>query len=322
MSSLLVIGSSGFFGKSILDSYRRGLLNSWCIDTIIIIARNAETLRKSNPELISSSVKLLNGDISTCRVIPSADYVIHAAASSDAAKYLISPEAEKKNISAGIYNYCDLARKFHKNSHIVYCSSGAIYGQQPPSMDYLSEDYIGGSTNNIAESKKDYAVAKRDAENAIVNLGKNGLSVSIARCFAFVGPFLPHDKHFAIGNFIQDGLMRRPIIVKGRNQVYRSYMYADNLVHWLIRICENSNSDCPTYNVGSDYAISIADLAYLVARRFDVKVHKAIPAQGNVDRYIPSIAKAKNVFGLDLLIDLDGAIDATIASLRLRNLDD
>ena len=40
MSSLLVIGGTGFFGKSILDSYRRGRLQKWKITKVYIFARN------------------------------------------------------------------------------------------------------------------------------------------------------------------------------------------------------------------------------------------------------------------------------------------
>ena len=84
MAKLLVIGGSGFFGKSILDGYRRGLLEPWGITSIAIMARHASQLQKSVPALIGSSVELINGDITSCNTLVEADYVIHAAASTDA----------------------------------------------------------------------------------------------------------------------------------------------------------------------------------------------------------------------------------------------
>lgn len=320
MASLLVIGGSGFFGKSILDAYGRGLLNSWDIDSIGVLARNATSLSTQFPELIDDSIKLINGDIATCHELPFADYVIHAAASTDAANYLARPEVEKKNIQAGTYNYCKLAEKFHRNSHIVYCSSGAVYGQQPADLEYLSEEFDCGSVDEMSPVKRDYAAAKRDAEKAIRTLGSQGGAVSIARCFAFVGKYLPRDQHFAIGNFIQDGLMGRPINVKATLPVYRSYMYADDLVHWLMTICHSASSLSPIYNVGSDQAIAIGDLAELVAQRFAVDINKAELCQKSVDRYVPSITKAKELLGLQLSIDTTGVIDKTIAAVRMENL--
>jgi len=320
MASLLVIGGSGFFGKSILDAYGRGLLNSWHIDSITVLARNACSLSIQFPELIDDSITLINSDIATCHELPFADYVIHAAASTDAANYLARPEVEKKNIQAGTYNYCKLAEKFHLNSRIVYCSSGAVYGQQPADLEYLSEEFDCGSVDEMSLVKRDYAAAKRDAEQAIRNLGSQGGAVSIARCFAFVGEHLPRDKHFAIGNFIQDGLMGRPINVKATFPVYRSYMHADDLVHWLMTICHSSNPLCPIYNVGSDRAVTIGELAELVAKRFAIEANKAELTQGNVDRYIPSTSKAKNELGLSVSIDLSAAIDRTIESIQAKKL--
>jgi dTDP-glucose 4,6-dehydratase len=320
MASLLVIGGSGFFGKSILDAYQRGLLNSWGVDSICVLARNAVSLSTYFPEFIDDSIKLINGDIATCNALPFADYVIHAAASTDAANYLARPEVEKKNIQAGTYNYCKLAEKFHRNSRIVYCSSGAVYGQQPADLEYLSEEFDCGSVDEMSPVKRDYAAAKRDAERAIRTLGSQGSAVSIARCFAFVGKYLPRDQHFAIGNFIQDGLMGRPINVKATIPVYRSYMYADDLVHWLMTICHSANPLCPIYNVGSDQAVTIGDLAELVAQKFTVDISKAGLSKKSVDRYVPSITKAKEVLGLQLSIDTAGAIDKTIAAIRMKNL--
>lgn len=319
MASLLIIGGSGFFGKSILDAYGRGLLNSWGIDSICILARNAISFSIQFPELVSDSITLINGDISTCHELPFADYVIHAAASTDAANYFARPEVEKKNIQAGTYNYCDLAKKIHRTSRIIYCSSGAVYGQQPYGLEYLPEEFDGGDVGGMSLVKRDYATAKRDAERAIQALGSQGCSVSIARCFAFVGRYLPRDQHFAIGNFIQDGLRGGPINVKATFPVYRSYMHSDDLVHWLMTICNSANSECPIYNVGSDHAVTIADLAELVAKQFAVDVSKMKVGQG-LDRYIPSITKARNELGLDISIDLNSAIYKTIEGIRMARL--
>ena len=312
MASLLIIGGSGFFGKSILDSYKRGLLDQWGITSVKVVARNAKALEHTNPELSDITIELINADIGTCDVLPNADYVIHAAASTDAAKYLEQPEIEKANIQAATYNYCRLAPRFHKNSKIIYCSSGAVYGQQPADLLQIPEDFEPGSVEEMHETKRDYSAAKRDSEKAIQDLGRVGLNVSIARCFAFIGAYLPRDQHFAIGNFIEDGLNNRPIEVKARHAVYRSYMYADDLVHWLMVICDNANLNCPIYNVGSDQAIAMNVLADLVGVKFNNLIRKPGLSSNNIDRYVPSINKAKNELGIELSIDLDSAIDLSL----------
>lgn len=71
--------------------------------------------------------------------MPNADYVIHAAASTDVRNYITQPETEKKNIQAGTYHYCELAKKFHLKSKIVYTSSGAVYGTQPSNIPQINE---------------------------------------------------------------------------------------------------------------------------------------------------------------------------------------
>lgn len=316
MASLLVIGGSGFFGKSILDSYKRGLLASWDIDKIFIMARKAEVLKSSNPDLLDNSVQLINGDISTCLELPFADYVIHAAASTDAANYLAHPDAEKKNIQSGTYNYCELAKKYHCDSRIVYCSSGAIYGQQPANLYCLPEEYDGGNIGDMHITKRDYAAAKRDAENAIQKLGLSGRSVSIARCFAFVGKYLPRDQHFAIGNFIHNGINKKSIEVKSSELVYRSYMYSDDLVNWLMTIAHAANHTCPIFNVGSSNDILIDDLAFEVAKIFGVKVEIINKHKKLIDRYIPCTLKAFEKLNLRCEWSTIEAIKSTILAIK------
>ena len=316
MKTLLVIGGTGFFGKSILDAFGRGLLMPWNVTHVIVMSRHADALLKTAPQLVNKNVTLLSADITTTDSLPFADYVIHAAASTDVRDYTTQPEQERLNIQAGTYHYCDLAKQFHAKSKIVYVSSGAVYGRQPPELEKISEGYQFLTAEDIPAGKRDYACAKRDAELAVIKLGADGFHVSIARCFAFVGRWLPRDQHFAIGNFMRDTLEDGPIVVQAKHQVYRSYMYADDLVEWLMTIANNASKKCPTYNVGSDEAILLDDLANKLAQFYNIKAEIPLATDGKVDRYIPSIEKAKTELGLCLKYDLIASIHKAINVLK------
>ena len=319
MSSLLIIGGTGFFGKSILDCFQRGMLKPWSIDHVVAMSRNAERLKEEAPSLLSSDVELLSADIAKTDYLPQADFVIHAAASSDARDYLKGTPEERKNILAGVLNYCKLARIFHQKSKILYVSSGAVYGTQPLELEMISESYQFLDPEDIPEGKRDYACAKRDAEKVFVELGESGLNVSVARCFAFVGPWLPLDQHFAIGNFIADGLSGRNINVKANHRVYRSYMHADDLVEWLMAIASASSSKCPVWNVGSEENILIDELAHVVGRYCDVTNAKSNYLIDKIDRYVPSTENARRDLGVVIKLNLSTAISKTIEAIKRSN---
>jgi nucleoside-diphosphate-sugar epimerase len=316
MASLLIIGGSGFFGKSILDSYRRGQLSQWDIDRIEVVARKASNLAISNTELVSNNVFLHDLDITNCAYLPVADYAIHAAASTDSKNYLSRPEEEKKNIQLGTAHFCRLADQFLTNSKILYVSSGAAYGQQPEMMSHIEENFEFQSLATLESVKRDYAAAKRDAERYIQDLGGKDFDVAIARCFAFIGHYLPRDQHFAIGNFIEDGLRGRSITVKAQHPVYRSYLYADDLVSWMMTIMKRASPICPIVNVGSDEAILIGELAQKVANYFGVCSNIPPLISQITDRYVPSIQKALEM-GCQKPLSIDDALSKTIKSVRL-----
>jgi nucleoside-diphosphate-sugar epimerase len=316
MTTLLVIGGSGFFGKSILDAYGRGLLAPWNIERIFVLARQASLLQAQHPELMHPGVELIDADITTCLKLPAADFVIHAAASTDARKYLAASQTEKANILMASAHFCTLARQYLQNSKIVYASSGAVYGQQPSTLEKIPETYtLQCSVDQMVETKRDYAAAKRDAELMMTSLAAEGLHLAIARCFAFVGQYLPRDQHFAIGNFIGCALEGRPIEVRATSPVIRSYMYADDLVVWLMTIAEHANCVCPIYNVGSDEPIGILELAQTIAKRSGLAVLHGPQESQPVDRYVPAIDVAR-AQGMKLQYDLSRALDVTFHGIQ------
>lgn len=315
--SLTVIGGTGFFGKSVLDAFRRNLLAPWGIERIIAVSRRPEKLAHDHPDLVGEGVELVSLDIAAeDAVLPRADYVIHAANTTDARAYAADPARERAAILTAADRFVTRAAVDCPDARIVYTSSGAVYGQQPADVPALTEDAPFTGAAGMIEYKRDYAEAKRSAEEMIAAYGRShGARVAVARCFAFVGAYLPRDQHFAVGNFLADGIAGRPVRVNARHPVIRSYMHADDLVRWLMTIAHAASPDCPVYNVGSDQGVDVADLAARVSARYGVSVDLPERTDMPVDRYVPSIGRAARDLGLALDLDLDGALDAVVAQV-------
>ncbi|HEY6770247.1 MAG TPA: NAD-dependent epimerase/dehydratase family protein, partial [Candidatus Sulfotelmatobacter sp.] len=141
----------------------------------------------------------------------------------------------------------------------------------------------------------------------------------IARCWAFCGPHLPLDAHFAIGNFIGDVLAGRPIHIGGDGTPRRSYLYGSDLAIWLWTMLFRAPSLVPI-NVGSAHDVSISELAQIVAATLDPKVavHTAGQASPGVaaSRYVPSVDRAKQLLGLEETVNLQESIRRTAAWYR------
>jgi UDP-glucuronate decarboxylase len=162
--------------------------------------------------------------------------------------------------------------------------------------------------------------AKRAAEHLCALVGEqHGLETVVARCFAFVGPDLPLDAHFAIGNFIRDALTTDAITVSGDGTPLRTYLDQSDLAHWLFTLLEHGRSGL-AYNVGSDEVISIAELAHLVrdvlAPEKPVHILGKPDARAARNRYVPDIRKAQQQLGLSVTVPLADAIRRTGAAAQ------
>jgi dTDP-glucose 4,6-dehydratase len=314
--SIFLTGGTGFFGKWLLESFihinEKLALNA----KITTLTRDPESFLNEFPfyKEHSDTVKFVKGDILSYdfNLDEKFQFIIHAATAASDSLIKNNPLLMMDTITIGTRKVLDFAIT-QPLEGFLFVSSGAVYGKQPSNVTHIKE--TDSFKIEINSSSSAYAEGKRIAElYCSIYSEKYNLPVKIARCFAFVGPYLPLDTHFAIGNFIKNVLREEDILIKGDGSTIRSYMYASDLMICLWSILEKGLQN-EMYNVGSDESISIKELAKKIISISDVKVEIKILGltikHENVDIYCPSISKL-NAMNLLNKINLSESIDKTI----------
>jgi dTDP-glucose 4,6-dehydratase len=312
---ILITGATGFFGCWLLESFawanRRLNLNA----RAVAVSRHPQTLAQKAPHLASDpAIALHAADVRHDAFLRGTfSHVIHAATEASATLNHETPRVMFDTIVTGTRRTLEFATA-NSVKKLLFVSSGAIYGTQPPQLAHLSESYPGGP--DPLDPANAYAEGKRAAELLCALAASSGLEIKIARCFAFVGPYMKLDAHFAIGNFINDRLHHGPIRVQGDGSSVRSYLYASDLMVWLWTILFKGVSR-RAYNVGSEEALNIATLAREVAAALppetDVDIASTATAGAPVHRYVPCTARAREELGLRAEVPLREAICRTHA---------
>lgn len=311
---VFLTGGTGFFGCWLLESFL------WANDRLelgaraAVLTRSPDSFRAKAPHLAGHpAVTLMEGDVRTFD-FPSGTFshIIHAATESSAKLNAENPLLMLDTILEGTRHTLDFAKACGAKKFLL-TSSGAVYGKQPPAMTHIPEDYPGAP--DPCDPKSAYGQGKRLAEHlCALYASQSAIEMKIARCFAFVGPYLPLGIHFAIGNFIRDGLNGGPIIVKGDGTPQRSYLYAADLAIWLWTILFRGQS-CRPYNVGSEESLSIAEVAQRVAEQFQptiaVEIRGTPNPQKPLERYVPNTTRAKLELGVMKIIKLEDGIKST-----------
>ena len=158
---------------------------------------------------------------------------------------------------------------------------------------------------------------KRLAEYVITYYcDKHNISFNIARCFSFVGPYLPLNIHYAIGNFIHDALNEKVITVKGTGNDIRSYLYIADAMIWLFKMLFSSKNN-EIYNVGSGKKLSIKELAIiirdLISPKKEIIFLNQINKNDNFERsiYVPNNKKIINNLRVDEWHGIEESIKKT-----------
>lgn len=320
MRIVFVTGGTGFFGRSLLRFLVAQASRGVAPPNVVVLSRNPDSFLHKHPEFSGHEwLRFHAGDIMDSSSLPVGErftHILHAATDSTLGPEL-SPRVRFQQIHDGTRNVLDLAISSGARRFLL-TSSGAIYGPQPQDEESLSENSAIHLSVNSADNA--YGVGKLAAEHlCALYADEFGLETIVARCFAFMGPDLPLDVHFAIGNFVRDALWADEIVVKGDGSPLRTYLDQDDLANWLLALLKKGRPG-EVYNVGSDEVVSIANLAHLV--RDLIAPGKPVRILGKTDpsnarnRYVPDISKARSELGLDVSIPLAQSIRRTAEAHR------
>lgn len=323
---LFITGGTGFTGRWLLESF---LYANDCLDLgaqVVILTRDFAAFGQKAPQLAEHlAVQLWKGDVRDFPFPPGRfTHIIHAAAESDPRQYLDHPMRMLDTMLSGTRHMLDFALQCGTPKFLLV-SSGMVYGRQPLEVAYLSEDYPGEP--DVRDPFSVYGEGKRLSELLCMTYGHHyGLQVKIGRCFSSLGPFLPVGENEFIGRLIRDGLNDRPMWISELQSSRLSFLYAADLAVWLWTILVRG--ECyRAYNVGSEQAISIADLAQRIGQVFQPPREVCFfgcdqdPVEsGTISRppenYVPSTESARVELQLRQEIDLEEAVRRTVEWYR------
>ncbi len=311
---VFITGGTGFVGTWLMeafvaanDAYNLGA-------RAVLLTRDPGRFRARCPHLAeNASIEFVLGDATTfSQPSGSFDYIIHAATErsfeADAARPLGIVEPDLIATRRVLEFAASRAVR-----RLLFTSSGAVYGAGASALERVPETYTGAP--DPTQARAAYGESKRLSEFACTSYARvHGFDAIIARLFAFVGPHLPLDEGYAVGNFIGDVLNLRTIAIAGDGTARRSYLYAADLAVWLWTMLLRGEAG-RAYNVGSPDALTIRELAQTVADTIAPETSVSIarlPMPGTApSSYVPDTSRAEKELGLRPWIDLRDALRHT-----------
>ncbi|HEU5079589.1 MAG TPA: NAD-dependent epimerase/dehydratase family protein [Opitutaceae bacterium] len=326
---VFITGGTGFFGcwliEAILAANEKFRL---CAELVVqsrdpeaFLSRNVHFARRPGLRWVKCGIFELTPAVVWSQLDDAAafDCVIHLVTEGNLSAFATDPIGAIDVIVGGTRAALEFARDAAAQ-RFLFTSSGSVYAKPMP-LGVKETELSAPSAIDVNSSYAAAGNAKRQAELLCAAFAKqHGIHVIVARCFTFVGPYLPLDEKFAVGNFIRDALQAGEVVVRGDGTPVRSYMYGSDLAVWLLALLTRGRKGA-AYNVGAKRPCTIGELAHEVANvsipPLRVKILGAAELGRAPDVYVPSVELCAAELGLKEKVGLPEAIQRTLRWARL-----
>lgn len=159
---------------------------------------------------------------------------------------------------------------------IVLPSTGAVYGP-----DGLLERDL---------ARNPYGALKVADEEAFCELAdRRHIPIAVPRIFGLSGEFINKPSLYALASFIESVRLGKPIEIRARHRVRRSYVYVGDLLALTFALAASETPRREIFDTGGEPHIEIGDLARLVAHvlnRPDHQIERQFDPTLPEDRYL------------------------------------
>jgi len=304
-ANILISGASGFVGTWLTSSL---LYASNKIDLdvqITVLVRDQKKLLNRLQE-VPENLKLVEIDYlkkPEINLKPKYSHIIQSTTPS----MPNSGSIDQENVSNVSYQSNEFLLNFAKKHKVapIFChlSSGAVYGNPEKLVGPIEEHVI----SNHEISLSNYGMVKKSLERDIEDATYRGdIRGCNPRLFAFGGPFLQLDAHFAIGNFMQNAILNQPISINGDPSTIRSYLYPTDLISFLLALLNKPTLD--PIHIGSNRSVTMLELAGLFSNLFKLPIEVNTKPQSVFSSYFPSTTKSEKYLGVEQKISIEESL--------------
>jgi UDP-glucose 4-epimerase len=201
---------------------------------------------------------------------------------------------------------------------LFLASTSEVYGKNAKVPLSEDDDLILGPTTR---GRWAYAGSKAlDEYLALAQHQRTGLPVVIGRFFNVVGPRQVGSHGMVLPRFIDRALEGGPLEVHGDGSQVRCFAHVADVVPAILALMANPRARGKVFNIGTDEAVSIRELAERVVARFGPGLSiKYLPYQEafpvgfeDITRRIPDLRRIRDMIGYEPRYDLDDILNDVI----------
>ena len=249
---VLILGSSGFVGTSLLRYLKSTGVKVFCISTQVPVI--------DDTDLVKSYVGSLDDSSLLDEVLPQCNIVFYFASHSTPGFSAHKPSIEAESNLLPCLRFLEILEKYNDMLLVYLSSGGAVYGN-------TSEEF---NTENIPLKPLSYYGAGKAAVEKflLAYQSQTGNKILILRPSNLYGPGQNIREGFGIiPTVFKNIIEKQPIIIWGNGETVRDYLYIDDFINLCLIVVHKRIMPMyrrRIYNVGSGQGVTLNSLLRVV----------------------------------------------------------
>lgn len=309
---ILVTGGAGFIGSTFV----RHVMATRPDDEVMVLdaltyaghIENLDEALRRDPRFSFWYGNVCNGDL-VHDLVGRADVVVHFAAESHVARSIHDDSLFFTTDVLGTQTVAHAVTRTPGVRAFVHISTSEVYGTA------LSEPM---DEEHPLNPRSPYAGAKAGADRLVHSYHATyGIPAVIVRPFNNYGPYQHLEK--VVPRFITSALDGQPMTVHGDGTASRDWLFVDDTVAALALLLDHEparSGSCEVYNLGTGRAVSVNDIADLVARAVQGRGAAAThigDRPGQVARHVADATRFARRFGWTPAVGFEEGLARTVA---------